>query len=42
MKASMDIAKETNQVEVDFWYSTSLDLGLKLTNEMAALSKSFS
>lgn len=41
LKASLDNTKHTNLVEVDFWYTTILDLGLKLTNEMAALSKSF-
>lgn len=37
----MDLASDTNKVEVDFWYTSTLDLGLKLTNEMAAMSTSF-
>jgi hypothetical protein len=38
----MDTFKDDNTVEVDYWYATSLDLGLKLANEMTALSYSFS
>mgnify|MGYP007009407763 CR=1 FL=1 len=37
----MDISHVDNKVEVDFWYATSLDLGLKLANEFAALAYSF-
>jgi hypothetical protein len=42
LKATMDTFNDENTVEVDYWYSTSLDLGLKLANEMTALSYSFS
>ena len=38
----MGLSNVDNSVEVDYWYSTSLDLGLKLANEMTALSYSFS
>lgn len=41
LKATMDISNEVNQVEVDLWYTTSLDLGLKLSDELSALSKTF-
>jgi hypothetical protein len=37
----MDSSSDDNTVEVDLWYSSSLDLGLKLANEFAALSYSF-
>lgn len=37
----MKTGTEDNTVEVDLWYSSSLDLGLKLANEFAALSYSF-
>jgi hypothetical protein len=30
-----------DNVEVDLWYSSALDLGLKLADELAALSYSF-
>ena len=42
LKMTMDISTSDNSVEVDYWYSTSLDLGMKLANEMTALSYSFS
>jgi len=42
LKATMGLSNVDNSVEVDYWYSTSLDLGLKLANEMTALSYSFS
>ena len=35
------MTSKTNKVEVDLWYSTSLDLGLRLSDELAALSFSF-
>jgi hypothetical protein len=41
LKANMDSSSDDNTVEVDLWYSSSLDLGLKLANEFAALSYSF-
>lgn len=41
VKADMNTRQDNNLVEVDFWYTSVLDLGLKLTNEMAALAKSF-
>ena len=41
MKANMDVTNEDNTVEVDLWYSTSLDLGLNLSTELAAMSLSF-
>jgi len=42
MQATNEVANFNNTVEVDFWYATSLDLGLKLSNEFGALAKSFS
>jgi hypothetical protein len=41
LKVSTTVTSKTNKVEVDLWYSTSLDLGLKLSDELAALSFSF-
>lgn len=41
VKAILDVTNDDNQVEVDLWYSTSLDLGLHLTSELAAMSLSF-
>ena len=41
MKASFDVTNEDNTVEVDLWYSTSLDLGLNLSTELAAMSHSY-
>jgi hypothetical protein len=41
LNANMKTTKEDNTVEVDLWYSSSLDLGLKLANELSALSYSF-
>jgi len=41
LKANIDISKDDNKVEVDIWYATSLDLGLKLANEFSALAYSF-
>ena len=34
-------AYEKDHVEVDLWYASVLDLGLKLADELAALSYSF-
>ena len=42
IKATMDVTNADNTVEVDLWYSTSLDLGLNLSTELAAMSLSFS
>ena len=36
----MDVTNDDNTVEVDLWYSSSMDLGLKLDSELAALSTS--
>ena len=41
MKASFDVTNEANTVEVDLWYASSLDLGLNLSTELAAMSHSF-
>lgn len=41
MKANFDVTKVDNTVEVDLWYSTSLDLGSNLSTELAAMSVSF-
>jgi len=41
MKATFDVTKFDNTVEVDLWYSTSLDLGTNLSTELAAMSASF-
>lgn len=41
LKLSTSVRNEDNQVNVDLWYSSTLDLGLKLSDELAALSYSF-
>ena len=41
MKVTTSQSSLQNNVEVDLWYSSSLDLGLKLSDELAALSYSF-
>lgn len=41
MKVTTTQSTYKNNVEVDLWYSSSLDLGLKLSDELAALSFSF-
>jgi len=41
MKATFDATNKENTVEVDLWYSTSLDLGLNLSTELAAMSESY-
>ena len=41
LKANMDVSNAENTVEVDLWYSTSLDLGMNLSTELAAMSLSF-
>jgi len=41
MKATFDVTNSENTVEVDLWYSTSLDLGMNLSTELAAMSLSF-
>jgi len=41
MKVTTSQSTLQNNVEVDLWYSSSLDLGLKLSDELAALSYSF-
>ena len=33
--------KEAESVEIDLWYTSVLDLGLKVTDELTALSLSF-
>jgi len=38
----LDINNEDDNIEVDLWYSSSLDLGLNLAQELSALSYSFS
>ena len=38
LKATFDVTNADNTVEVDLWYSTSLDLGLHLSTELAAMS----
>ena len=40
-KIMLSYSNPSNTVEVDLWYSSSLDLGLKLADELAALSYSF-
>lgn len=42
MKATVDTKSADNKVNVDLWYSTSLDLGLHLSTELAAMSTTFS
>lgn len=42
IKVLLTYSNPSNTVEVDLWYSSSLDLGLKLADELAALSYSFS
>lgn len=41
VKATFDVTNNENTVEVDLWYSTSLDLGLNLSTELAAMSISY-
>ena len=41
IKAFMDVTNADNTVEVDLWYSTSLDLGLNFASELAAMSLSY-
>ncbi len=41
LKVTTSIGNSENTVDVDLWYSSSLDLGLKLNDELAALSLSF-
>ena len=41
IQAILDHTNQNNTVEVDLWYATSLDLGLKLSNEFAAMSLDF-
>lgn len=41
MRATLDVTSYDNTVEVDLWYSTSLDLGLALSTELAAMSLTF-
>ena len=41
LKGTFDVTNSDNTVEVDLWYSTSLDLGLSLSTELAAMSLSF-
>lgn len=41
LQISTSITNKANKVDVDLWYSSTLDLGLKLTDELAALSYSY-
>ena len=41
IKADLHVYNDDNPVEVDLWYSTSLDLGMNLSTELAAMSLSF-
>ena len=41
MKATFDVTNLSNTVEVDLWYATSLDLGMNLATELAAMSMSY-
>lgn len=41
IRAHLAPGNEDNSVEVDLWYSSSLDLGIKMADELAALSYSF-
>ena len=41
LKADFDVTNQENTVEVDLWYATSLDLGITLSEELAAMSLSF-
>jgi len=41
IKATLDTSNADNTVEVDLWYSTSLDLGENINDELSALSISF-
>jgi len=42
MKAAVEVSNSANTVEVDLWFSTSLDLGMNLSTELAAMSMSYS
>ena len=42
LQATFDVTNSENTVEVDLWYSTSLDLGLNLSTELAAMSLTYS
>lgn len=42
LQATLDISNDENSVEIDLWYGTSLDLGLHLSDELSALSFTFS
>lgn len=37
----MEVSNVLNKVEVDFWYASSLDLGINLSQELSALAYSF-
>ena len=41
LQATMDTSNIDNTVEVDLWYSTSLDLGELINDELSAMSISF-
>ena len=41
INAHMDSTRDNNEVEVDLWYSTSLDLGDRIADELASMSLSF-
>jgi hypothetical protein len=42
LRVTTEVSNAENKVEVDFWYASSLDLGLKLSQELSALAYSFS
>ena len=41
MKAVIDSSNVENKVEVDLWFSTSLDLGDRINDELSAISVSY-
>lgn len=41
ISATFDVTNVSNTVEVDLWFSTSLDLGMNLSSELAAMSMSY-
>lgn len=41
LRIKTDYGQLTSTVEVDLWYTSSLDLGLTLSDELSALSYSF-
>ena len=41
IRARLSPENDKNEVDVDLWYSSSLDLGLKMADELSALSYSY-